>query len=530
MKEYCKRLSEKPWLMTVLTAVLVILLYLPCDRFMSPLSDGTLAHTAIVNALKAGNNWGRQALVGNTDYPALPTLLLLVSDTLCNVLSLVKVTLSPVILLASLSLAVMLAYLIRILLLVGRPQFIPIPLIAAFLIPVSRISLKIAAPDLIVIMPLSAIVCHIIAWSMSKSIRSMVMAAAYNGILCLCGVPCAIAAIAMAIVFYIAVRKDLATNGQPYDGMRSLLWSTAAYCLALWFLWNWLVMDNAFFGLSDIFMRLRCASKTISLLWSSSPLTLTALVFIAPLVILSTKSNYATAAKCVLAQVIVLIVSSSFAKGLKLAQTGILPMAVFAIIAAFTLCAASEFTHKVPRTCCILALVLCVLFSYRATRGARRSMELSGGDTVCFELNTSSELLLGINWKESLDLALFNPNQQAPTAEEITGYIDDFWPLSRVMLYGLRLPICYLDAAEKRFVARLDYQEEELLKQAQDEQLHILVPPRDGIFYPAKGHPLADIHENGRPWLLLERTWRGGWQLWRVAVPPNNESKLDIFR
>lgn len=515
--------------MTMLIAVLAILLYLPCDRLMSPLSDETLAHSVIVNALKAGNNWGRQALVGNTDYPALQTLMLLVSDTLCNVFSLVKVTLSPVMLLASLSLAVMLAYFIRILLLVERPQFIPIPIIAAFMIPVSRIALKLATPDLIVIMPLSAVTYHIIAWSRSKSIRSMVMAAAYNGILCLCGVPCAIAAIATAIVFYIAVRKDLATNGRPYDGMRSLLWSTAAYCLALWFLWNWLVMDNAFFGLSDIFMRLKCAPKTLSLLWSSSSLTLTALVFIAPLVILSTKSNYATAAKCVLAQVIVLIVSSSFAKGLKLAQTGILPMAVFAIMAAFTLCAASEFTHKVSRTCCILALVLCVLFSYRATRMSRRSMELSGGDTVCFELNTSSELL-GINWKESLNVALFNPNQQAPTAEEITEYIDNFWPLSRVMLYGLRLPICYPDAAEKRFVARLDYQEADLLEQAQDEQLHILVPPPDGLLYPAKGHPLADIYENGRPWLLLEKTWPGGWQLWRVAIPPKDESKLDVFR
>ncbi|MBQ7651627.1 MAG: hypothetical protein IJS15_11755 [Victivallales bacterium] len=529
MKDYCKKLSEKPWLMTMLTAVLAVLLYLPCDRFMNPLSDGTLAHSTIVNALQAGNNWGRQALVGNTDYPALQTLMLLVSDTLCNVFSLVKVTLSPVMLLASLSFAVMLAYFIRILLLVGRPQFIPIPLLAAFLIPVSRISLKSATPDLIVMMFLSAVTYHIIAWSRSKSIRSMVMAAAYNGILCLCGVPCAIAAIATAIVFYIAVRKNLAENGPPCDGIRSRLWSTAAYCLALWFLWNWLVMDNAFFGLSDIFMRLRCAPKTIHLVWSSSPLTLTALVFIAPLIILCMKTDCGTAAKCVLAQVIVLIVSSSFAKGLKLAQTGILPMAVFAIMATFTLCAASEFRHKVPRTCCILALALCVFFSCRAQRMSRRLREASGEDIV-WRGHNASGALLGINWKESLDVALFNPDQQRPTAEEITEYIDNFWPMSRVMLYGLRLPICYPDTAEKRFVARLDYQESDLLRQAQDEQLHILVPPLDGIFYPAKGHPLADIHENGRPWLLLERTWQGGWQLWRVAIPPANESKLDIFR
>ncbi len=516
------------WLRSLLIAILVILLYLPCARYMNPLSDGTLGHSAIVDALQAGNNWGRQALVGNTDFPALQTLMLLVSDSLCNLLSLVKVTLSPVMLLASLSLAVMLAYFIRILLLVGRPQFIPIPLIAAFLIPVSRISLKFATPDWIVIIPFSVMTYHIISWSRSKSIRSMVMASAYNGILCLCGLPCAIAAIATAIVFYIAVRNDLAANGQPYDGMRSLLWSTAAYCLAIWFLWNWLVMDNAFFGLSDIFMRLRYTPKTVALLWSTSPLTLTALVFIAPFIILSTKTDCGTAAKCVLAQLIVLMVSSSFAKGLKLSQTGILPMAVFAIMAAFTLCAASEFKHKVPRTCCILALVLCTFFSYRVPQMSRRLMK-SGVDTVWFGLNTDREIL-GIDDKDSLSIALFNPDMKAPTAEEITEYIDNFWPMSRVMLYGLRLPICYPDAAEKRFVARLDYQEADLLEQAQDEQLHILVPPSDGLFYPAKGHPLADIHENGRSWLLLEKTWPGGWQLWRVAIPPKDESKLDVFR
>ena len=144
---------------------------------------------------------------------------------------------------------------------------------------------------------------------------------------------------------------------------------------------------------------------------------------------------------------------------------------------------------------------------------------------VLFPLNTSDDVL-GIKFEDRLCDSLVS---KTPSVQEITEYIDEFWPLSRVMLYGLRLPIRYPDSKEKRFVARLDYQEADLLQQAQDEQLHILVPPPDGIFYPAKGHPLADIHENGRPWLLLEKTW-GGWQLWRVAIPPVHESKLDVFR
>ena len=515
--------------MPALIAVLTAMLYLPCQKIMNQPDDGVFGHSAIVTALQSGNNWGRQALVGNTDYPALQTLMLFASGALCDAFSLLKADLLSIELLESLSLAVMLAYFIRTMLLVGRPQLIPIPLIAVFLIAATRISLKSATPSWIVVIPLSAMTYHIIAWSRSKSIRSMVIAAANNGILCLCGLPCAIAAIAIAVVFYLAVRKDLIASGQSYDGMRSLLWSTAAYCLAIWFLWNWLVMDSVFFGLSDIFLRFRYTPKTLEMIWSSSPLTLTALVFIAPLIILSTKTDCGTVAKCVLTVLVVSIVSSSFSKALKLAQTGILPMVFFAIMAAFVLCASAEFKHKVPRTCCILALVLCMVFSFIVPR-LSYYLKKSGASMSWFVFSNPEDVL-GIKPADSLSYAFVvrNITADSPSAQEITEYIDEFWPLSRVMLYGLRLPICYPDAKEKRFVARLDYQEADLLQQAQDEQLHILVPPPDGIFYPAKGHPLADIHENGRPWLLLEKTW-GGWQLWRVAIPPAHESKLDVFR
>ena len=53
--------------MPALIIVLAMLLYLPCGRYMNPLQDGTIGHITIVQALQAGNNWGRQALVGNTD-------------------------------------------------------------------------------------------------------------------------------------------------------------------------------------------------------------------------------------------------------------------------------------------------------------------------------------------------------------------------------------------------------------------------------------------------------------------------------
>ena len=502
--------------MPAMIAVIAVILYF---RKNLP-SDDCIAYRAIVDSLLAGNNWGRQALVGNTDYPVLQTLMLLVSEIICRALELLHLNLDSGKLLVSIAQATMLAYMVKTLLYVGRPQFIPLPLIVAFLLPVTSIPFKWIDPNWLVAVPAAAMTYHVVAWSMSKSIRDMVLASAFNGILCLCGVPCALVSIATSIVFYLVVRSDLSVSGKPYDGMRSLLWTPAVYCLALWFLWNWLVMDNPFFGLRDIYTSLCDKDFLISLLHGfkyavfaslASQITLNSLAFLAPVFILCMKSSNSCAAKCLLPQLVILIVATSLAKLRFVTQTGIAPLAATAVIASFVICAASDFRQKVSRNCCIAALVFCAFISYRVPYHLAKR-HLVG--------------VYGLEWNDDR-LQLF---AQTPPSHEITEYIDTLWPMSRVMLYGLRLPICYPDAAEKRFVARLDYQEEDLLKQAQDEQLHILVPPPDGLLYPSKGHPLADIYENGRPWLLLEKTWQGGWQLWRVAIPPKDESKLDVFR
>ena len=114
----------------------------------------------------------------------------------------------------------------------------------------------------------------------------------------------------------------------------------------------------------------------------------------------------------------------------------------------------------------------------------------------------------------------------APPAEAIAGWIDRHWPDSRVTVYGVAAPAIYHDLPEKRFVAQLDFREQDFLARARREQIHLLVPPRTGVFYLIKGSHLGEIHERGRPWLLLEQTWKPGWQLWRCAVPPEGESRL----
>ena len=40
---------------------------------------------------------------------------------------------------------------------------------------------------------------------------------------------------------------------------------------------------------------------------------------------------------------------------------------------------------------------------------------------------------------------------------------------------------------------------------------------------------MAEIHAHGKPWLLLEHVWPGGWQLWRCVVPPANMPPIQRY-
>ena len=118
---------------------------------------------------------------------------------------------------------------------------------------------------------------------------------------------------------------------------------------------------------------------------------------------------------------------------------------------------------------------------------------------------------------------------QAPDPQEITDGIDKTWPEARVAVYGMRLPVLYPDPTERRFTARLDYHEAHLMELSHMEQMFLLVPPPDGYFFPQRHSVFTDIYANGRPWLLLERQWSSGWQLWRAVFPPEDQSLLEPF-
>ncbi len=481
------------WVLPAVFAVLLFLLYiLPHQP-----TEAMEIHQAITGALRAGNNWGRQALVGNTDYPALQSLCLLVCEAVAT-----PIRLNGPRLMCALAQAWMLTIFVRILLHTGHLKLVWLPILLSAVLPVIRDVLLSLDPNWIAAVPAAEILYHLVLWKETKNLRSMIVASACCGILCLCGLAGFLTGCATAILLYFIAKKDLAEQNSPTNGLRTLLWSTAAYSVFIWLLWNWLVMDDVFFGLRDLFARLPSISQkdfTLVLI-TPNPLSVIILLFLAPLAILCLKSDKKEASQCLIVQVIFLIAVAAFSRCIQVPATAVWPLAIVVILSTVTLACICTLPHRVTRDATLASLVIIILASFRI------ASSFTHGSIV--------------------SLAPAN----LPPREEITAFIDQFWPQSRTMLYGLKLPAAYPDPLEKRFVARLDFQQDDLLKQETDEQLHILIPPPDGKYYPKHNSPLADIYANGRDWLILEKQWPGGCQLWRVVPPPKNESKLKFLQ
>ena len=481
------------WVLPAVFAALVLLLYI----LPHAPTEAMEIHQAITGALRAGNNWGRQALVGNTDYPALQSLCLLVCEAIAA-----PVRLSGAHLMCALAQAWILLTFIRLLRQTKRHYyFVVFPFVMFTLIPFIRADVTWLDPNWIAAVPAAAIVYHLVLWKETKNLRSLIVASAASGILCLCGIAGLLIGCCTALFLYFIDRHDLAEQGKSYAGMKTLLWSTALYCIAIWLLWNWLVMDDILFGLRDLFARLSTlnGSGFSQKLLALNPVTLSLVAFFFPLLILCLKSDNSPIAKCLIAQIVLLVLTSALSNCLQIPATGVLPLAATVILATYSICCITTFKHPVSAQACMLAMVLCFFIAFRAESLTKQSIRVDNADNYL------------------------------PPREEITAFIDQFWPQSRTMLYGLKLPAAYPDPSEKRFVARLDFQQDDLLNQETDEQLHILIPPPDGKYYPKNNSPLADIYANGRDWLILEKQWPSGCQLWRVVPPPENESKLKFL-
>ena len=66
-------------------------------------------HQSIVDSILAGNDWGRQALIGNLDNPFLPTVALLAVNVFCRIFGG-----EPGLLLCSVSQAIIMAFILRL--------------------------------------------------------------------------------------------------------------------------------------------------------------------------------------------------------------------------------------------------------------------------------------------------------------------------------------------------------------------------------------------------------------------------------
>lgn len=465
-------------------------------------TEAMAVHQAIVEALLSGNNWGRQALVGSLDYPILPSLGLLAAELLGRALSLS----GPKLLLAFAQTWCLL-YLFRAILRQRGWLFAPAGLLLALLLPQLRHSFLLLDPNWVSAIPLASIFFHLVIWQSERGLRDLILTGVNCGLLALCGLFPAILGACIIVCFYFAARHHPSNEPLPVapgstatisSGLRSLLWAPWAYGLFLWLLWNWLIMSDPFFSLRDLFARAGSTlASSLNVQFSQSFPIVAALLI--PLALVACCSRQKGVARSLLPAAVLIPLLAMLAAALGMPPTGLLPLATILTLTTLLLIGMTSFPNRNMQIATyatgVLILILCIFGPSPATTSTRATA-----------------------------------GTPAPSRQEILDFIDQFWPDSRIVLYGIRLPAVYPDPHEKRFLARVDYQETDFLRQSEDEQLHLLVPPSDGVYYPAEKSPLAEIHSHGKPWLFLEKQWPNQWQLWRSVVPAQNESRLDFLR
>ena len=171
------------------------------------------------------------------------------------------------------------------------------------------------------------------------------------------------------------------------------------------------------------------------------------------------------------------------------------------------------------------AVMLALIFSLVKLLKARNVSLIQGGLGVCITL--SSLICVAVLQRHSHAFEPFVDSKR-PTPTQITGYLDDDsepdldrWRDSRVLIFGSPAAALYCihnETTEKdRFIGNVDFNLNVVMEQIEAEQLHLLVPPDNGKFYP-KGSFFSQVHarESQEDWLLFETAWNG-WQLWRCV-------------
>ena len=456
-------------------------------------------HQSIVDSILAGNDWGRQALIGNLDNPFLPTIALLTVNVICRVFGG-----DPAVLLCSISQAIIMAFFLRMTFVRRKWLLAFFMIVLVPIVPFLRNLLFTLDPNWFSAVPAVAAVYYLIRWQELKNLRDLIIVAIFIGLLAFAG-PGAIL-IAFCFIAVMAEQYRLKNQGswQDHRGIRTILWGPLLYCIAIWLLWNSLIFNDIFFGLRDAAHRM-----TVKILHPVMPFNcLLFLPMAVTLAILSINSSHKWTARCLLPACFIIpavaFISARF--GIGPAGLGPLTFGLFLSTVSIAFFAFNSAKHTriatyVAAACTIV--VACLFSDLKQT----------------YEVSEDPE-------KQQEKASLPTEAADAPQAQELLDFIDRYWPDSRIILVGSRLPAIYPDPEAKRFVSKINFNEKDFLAQAKEEQLHILIPPPDGRFYPIQNSILADIHKNGRDWLFLEKVFPNNWQLWRSTVPPNGESKL----
>ncbi len=458
-----------------------ILLVLAAVRLALPFydTDAQFVHGRIVEALAAGRVWGRQAMVGSLEFPPLPTLGMMFARPLGLACGLPAGSVLVVIA------QVWAAYYVLRIPQTARGRAVTVAsLLVLVVCPQARRLLLSADPNWIAAVPAACALSHLVRWQQAPALRDLVLLAVCNGFLVLCGPAGMLLALALGVVVHAQAGR-LAGPGGLADtrGVRPLLWAPPVYAVVLILLGNWLVMNDFLFPWRrpfDALLSLGARLPRAAVLWI--PLGGLAMAVVG-------RARLREAA----------------ANGVALGLVGL------------AACGRMWEAMRVllPGGGILLVVVgLCGLLGpgfhafERLTRPWQRQ---------------AVPLLLAATVFAAFAFAPPPPPparllSAPPTAAAVTAMADRYWANARIMVCGLRAPAVYFDPRERRFLTRVDFSEKTLAWQARREQLYLLVPPNDGTDYALRHGPLADIHQRGRSWLLLEATWPPGWQLWRCII------------
>jgi len=477
--------TKGAWLLLLVLAVIARLL-LPGGH-----SDTTMVHLKLVESLMAGHNWGRQALVGTYDYPLLPTLSLLMAQVVGK-----SVGLSGPRLLTAIAQVWTLSYIMRFPK-TYRAKCCVVPVLGlGLLFPEFREAIWVWDPNWVTVIVAASAIFHAERWLCEGLLRDAIVGAVTCGVLAFSGAISMLFAVTTLSAMCAVPWRQLSSEKGNGEGVSLLIWTPFAYCIFLLFLWNWFILGNAFFGLRNLwywFASSGGGETVIRLGHELGAMPRPLLAGAGILLVCWGVTRFRFPAYLLLGTMTALWCSA-------------LLRAVGAYAAGGTLLG------------CLLLIVACLWIVSNVLSGRISARKVAY--PALFIISVCICLAWRIPGTSLVEEAAFASG--APEATEITRYIDRFWPESRVMLYGVRVPALYHDPLEKRFVASLDYHEGIFLRKALEEQLHLLMPPANSGFASIRGLPFSAVRNR----LLLEKQWATGWQLWRCVIPPEGESRL----